>query len=180
MAQNVIVFWDFSNFWELATHCPGFQMFTLKTRRLQIRDLEIVELHNTLLPTVRKNVVRGKSTALFNQVFFPEITLPLIFQIWQLCVTDRCYWIVKGGEFHACGFYVSFQNGEWILDQWIFREVQCTFKKVFCLFGNFGRFSPKIGNLRSPTVLPNLKRRSKKSDFSEFHALFFSLGLVTT
>jgi hypothetical protein len=29
-------------------------------------------------------------------------------------------------------YYVSFQNGEWILDEWILREVQCMdFSKKF-------------------------------------------------
>jgi hypothetical protein len=71
MAQNMIVFWVFSNFWELATPVQESPIFALETRRLQIRDLEIVELHNTLLPTVTKNAVRGKLKALFNPVFFP-------------------------------------------------------------------------------------------------------------
>jgi hypothetical protein len=49
----------------------------------------------------------------------------LDFQSWQSCYTANFFWIIKGGESDACGYYVSFQNGEWILDEWILREVQC-------------------------------------------------------
>jgi hypothetical protein len=48
----------------------------------------------TSIVTLAKNAVRGDLTALFN--------------------------LIKGGEFDACGCYVSFQNGERILD-----EFQC-------------------------------------------------------
>jgi hypothetical protein len=51
---------------------------------------------------------------------FPWNLYPLDFQSWQSCYTANFYWIIKGGEFDACGYYVSFQNGEWIL-----REEQC-------------------------------------------------------
>jgi hypothetical protein len=53
-------------------------------------------------------------TALFNQEFSLKFIPPLIFKVGN-----------PGGDFDACGYYVSFQNGEWIL-----REVQCILLKT--------------------------------------------------
>jgi hypothetical protein len=39
---------------------------------------------------------------------FPEIYVSLDFPFWQPCSTDSSYWIIKGGDFDACRYYVRF------------------------------------------------------------------------
>jgi hypothetical protein len=58
----------------------------------------------------------------------------LDFQSWQSCYTANFYWIIKGNEFDAVGLYMSFQNGDWTINDWTISEFWCRLKKFLCKF----------------------------------------------
>jgi hypothetical protein len=67
----------------------------------------------------------GGTKQCFLQLISLEIFLPLDFQSWQSCYTANFYWIIKGNEFDAVGLYMSFQNGDWTINDWTISEFWC-------------------------------------------------------
>jgi hypothetical protein len=70
----------------------------------------------------------GGTKQCFLQHISLEIFLPLDFQSWQSCYTANFYWIIKGNEFDAVGLYMSFQNGDWTINDWTISEFWCNSK----------------------------------------------------
>ncbi len=62
--------------------------------------------------------------------------MKIYFPLHFICDNDICFWIIKGTEFDAVELYMSFQNGDWTIN-----DYTCNCSVYHIILTTIGTFS---------------------------------------